>query len=182
MPHLRFHKWMAAVPLARFLSLSPLPIAYSRSRSPQALALSRTCMHVRTLSSHVRSIPHISTRTQCVSWLHNTMQHTATDCNTLPLNTLQHAVTQKSNTGQFRAQRLWIICSICSLEKWVCSLFKLIMFPPPIGEGSTSYYTSHVMKSFIPHVRRQNETSAYLLNFLPAQACSNHEGLSSKHT
>jgi len=34
------------------------------------------------------------------------------------------------------------------------SILKLTKFPPPFVGGFTYYYTSHVMKRFIPHVQR----------------------------
>jgi len=39
-------------------------------------------------------------------------------------------------------------------------MLKLTKFPPPFEGGSTVYYTSHVMKRFIPHVRRGPWTSS----------------------
>jgi len=43
-------------------------------------------------------------------------------------------------------------------QNWVFwrpfSTLKLAKFPPPFGGGFTFYYTSHVMKRFLPHVHR----------------------------
>jgi len=40
-------------------------------------------------------------------------------------------------------------------------MLKLTKFPPPFGGGSTVYYTSHVMKRFIPHVRREQPLNQF---------------------
>jgi len=50
-----------------------------------------------------------------------------------------------------------------TLEKWVWYTFStltLTKFPPPYGGGFT-FYTSHVMKRFIPHVHRARPLNAF---------------------
>jgi len=50
---------------------------------------------------------------------------------------------------------------IYSRNRYAFFMLKLTQFPPPFGGVFMFYYTSHVMKRFIPHVHRARPLNGF---------------------